>query len=57
MKHAALRQKALRIIKRHRTESGTFSMKPIKGGGWVLSWNEEQPREVRKTIADHARDV
>jgi len=56
MKHAALRQKALRIIKRHRTESGTFSMK-AKDGGWVFSWSEEQPREVRKTIADHARDV
>jgi len=45
------------LIRNRSAGTGFFHMKPIKEGGWVFGWSEPEQREVRKTIADHARDV
>lgn len=55
MKHASIRAKALRLIKKHTASNGTMSFKLLPGGGWTFSWDEPQTREVRKTVSDHAR--
>ena len=57
MKNAALKQKCLRLIKRHSQGTGTFSWKRNPTNtGWDFSWSDDQTREVRQTVADHARD-
>jgi len=56
MKHAAIKQRCLRLIKNHNRGGGTFSFKRTDKG-WEIGWTEADKREVRATVADHARHV